>query len=162
MLEAPKAQLTVLGSNSHRSGLTKINALQCIDTRGNALLVLPMSSKDDLPPMAERRPIPRRRVLLGGVTTYENGAYTLNCQIRDLNEKGARIFVSSGQNLPEELYLVITRDHMAHKARLVWRKGDEAGLQFVTSEDIRRITDPDLKYLSRIHSAQNTVCLTWR
>ncbi|HEY2835980.1 MAG TPA: PilZ domain-containing protein [Rhizomicrobium sp.] len=121
-----------------------------------------MSSKDDLPPMAERRPMPRRRVLLGGVAAYEDGAYTLNCQIRDLNEKGARITVSGRQSLPEELYLVIMRDHMAHKARLVWRKGDEAGLQFVTSEDIRRATDPNLKYLSKIHSAQNTVCLTWR
>jgi riboflavin biosynthesis pyrimidine reductase len=113
--------------------------------------------------MAERRqPGPRRRVLLGGVTTYEDGAYTLNCQIRDLNEKGARIVVSSRQSLPEELYLVVTRDHMAHKARLVWRKGDEAGLEFVSSEDIRQITDPSRKYLSRIHSGQNTVCLSWR
>jgi hypothetical protein len=127
-----------------------------------ALSVSSMSNKDDLPPLAERRPSPRRRVLLGGVATYENGAYTLNCQIRDLNEKGARIMVSSKQSLPEELYLVIMRDHMAHKARLVWRKGDEAGLQFITTEDIRRITDPNLKYLSQIHSAQNTVCVTWR
>ena len=106
--------------------------------------------------------MPRRRVLLGGVAAYEDGAYTLNCQIRDLNEKGARITVSSRQSLPEELYLVITRDHMAHRARLVWRKGDEAGVEFITSEDIRRIADPNLKYLSKIHSGQNTVCLTWR
>ena len=60
----------------------------------NGILVLQMNSKDDLPPLAERRPVPRRRVLLGGVATYEDGAYTLNCQIRDLNEKGARIVVS--------------------------------------------------------------------
>ena len=126
------------------------------------MLVLHMSGKDDLPPPAERRPIPRRRVLLGGVATYENGTYTLKCQIRDLNEKGARIVLAAGQNLPDELYLVNMRDNMAHKARLVWRKGNEAGLQFITSEDIRRITDPSLKYLSQIHSGQNTVCLTWR
>ena len=106
--------------------------------------------------------MPRRRVLLGGVATYEDGAYTLKCQIRDLNEKGARIVVSNRQGLPEELYLVIMRDHMAHKARLVWRKGDEAGLQFITSEDIRSITDPSLKYLTKIHAGQNTVCLSWR
>jgi hypothetical protein len=121
-----------------------------------------MSSDDDLPPLAERRPIPRRRVLLGGVATYEEGAYTLKCQIRDLNEKGARIVVSSRQSLPDELYLVITRDHMVHKARLVWRKGDEAGLQFVASLDINSITDPALKYLTRIQSGQNTVTVTWR
>lgn len=121
-----------------------------------------MSGKDDIPPLAERRPVPRRRVLLGGVATHENGAYTLNCQIRDLNDKGARITIPGRQSLPEELYLVITRDQLAHKARVIWRKGDEAGLQFITTEDIRSITDPNLKYLSRILSGQTTACLTWR
>src|SRR5579862_2072011 len=105
-----------------------------------------MKRKDDLPPLAERRPVPRRRVLLGGMATYENGAYTLKCQIRDLNEKGARILVSSRQSLPEELYVIIVRDHMAHRAKVIWRKGEEAGLQFIASEDIRGITDPKLKY----------------
>jgi PilZ domain-containing protein len=129
---------------------------------GNGNLVWPMSSKDDIPPLAERRPTPRRRVLLGGVAAYENGAYTLNCQIRDLNEKGARIVVPGRQSLPEELYLVITRDRVAHKAKVIWRKGDEAGLEFVTTEEIQSITDPSLKYLSKILSGQNTACLTWR
>lgn len=121
-----------------------------------------MSKKDDLPPLAERRPQPRRRVLLGAVAVYQDGVYTLKCQVRDINEKGARILVSSRQSLPEELYLVVMRDHMAHKSRLVWRKGDEAGLEFITSEDIRRITDPSLNYLKNIHAAQNTACLSWR
>jgi hypothetical protein len=121
-----------------------------------------MKNKDDLPPLAERRPVPRRRVLLGGMATYEDGAYSLKCQIRDLNEKGARILVSSRQNLPEELYLIIMRDHMAHKAKVIWRKGEEAGLQFITSEDIRSITDPERKYLSQMHASQNTVRLSWR
>jgi len=126
------------------------------------LFVLAMKSKDDLPPLAERRPLPRRRVLLGGLATYEDGAYSLKCQIRDLNEKGARILVSSRQSLPEELYVIIMRDHMAHRARVIWRKGEEAGLQFITSEDVRTITDPKLKYLSELHASQNTVCLSWR
>ena len=96
------------------------------------------------------------------MATYENGAYSLKCQIRDLNEKGARILVSSRQSLPEELYVIIVRDHMAHRAKVIWRKGEEAGLQFITSEDIRGITDPKLKYLSEMHASQNTVCLSWR
>jgi hypothetical protein len=122
-----------------------------------------MSKNDkDLPPMAERRPAPRRRVLLGGVATYDDGAYTLNCKIRDLNEKGARITASSLQSLPEEFFLVVMRDHMAHKSRLVWRKGDEAGLEFISSQDVRQITDPNLKFLKHIHGAQNTACLSWR
>ena len=116
----------------------------------------------DLPPLAERRPVPRRRVLLGGVATYEDGAYTLKCQIRDLNEKGARITASGAQSLPEEFYLVVMRDHMAHKSRLVWRKGDDMGLEFLSSLDVRQITDPSLKYLKNIHGAQNTACLSWR
>ena len=118
--------------------------------------------KNELPPLAERRPVPRKRVLLGGVAAYENGSYSLKCQIRDLNEKGARITVSSRQALPEELYLIIMRDHLVHKARLIWRKGEQAGLEFLTSEDVRNLSDPGLKYLTRIYEGQNTVCLTWR
>ena len=118
--------------------------------------------KDELPPLAERRPVPRKRVLLGGVAAYENGSYSLKCQIRDLNDKGARITVSSRQALPEELYLIIMRDHLVHKARLIWRKGEQAGLEFLTTEDVRTLSDPGLKYLTRIYEGQNTVCLTWR
>src|ERR1700739_2030148 len=118
-----------------------------------------MKRKDDLPPLAERRPAPRRRVLLGGMATYEDGAYTLKCQIRDLNEKGARILVSSRQSLPEDLYVIITRHHMAHRAKVIWGGGEEAGLQFVTSEDVRSIADPKLKYLSQMHASQDTACL---
>ena len=121
-----------------------------------------MGDKDDLPPLAERRPFPRRRVLLGGVAAYENGSYTVKCQIRDLNAKGARIVVSPQQNLPEDFYLVVMREHMAHRAKVIWRRGDEAGLEFITSEDIRKISDPALKYLSQIYAGQNTVCLTWQ
>ena len=118
--------------------------------------------KDELPPLAERRPVPRKRVLLGGMATYDHGSYSLKCQIRDLNEKGARITVSSRQALPEELYLIIMRDHLVHKARLIWRKGEQAGLKFLTTGDVRNLSDPSLKYLTRIYEGQNTVCLTWR
>ena len=121
-----------------------------------------MNKKDDLPPLAERRPQPRKRVLLGAIATYDEGSYTVKCQIRDLNEKGARIRVSSQQFLPEELYLIVTRDHLAHKSRLVWRRGEEVGLQFLSSEDVHAITDPALKYLARIWAGQDAACLTWR
>jgi PilZ domain len=118
--------------------------------------------KSDLPPMAERRPVPRRRVLLGGLTVHELGRCTVNCQIRDLNENGARIAISRRQNLPQDLYLIITKNHKAYKARLIWRKGDEAGLAFLKCEDLRAISDPALSYLSQILARQNTVCLSWR
>ena len=123
-----------------------------------------MADKDesDLPPMAERRPVARRRVLLGGLTVSDLGRNTVNCQIRDLNENGARIAISPLQNLPQDLYLIITREHKAYRARLIWRKGDEAGLAFLGSEDLHAISDPHLSYLSQILAHQNAVCLSWR
>ena len=116
----------------------------------------------DLPPLAERRPLARKRVLFGGLTVHEQGRCTVNCQIRDLSENGARIAISRRQNLPQDLYLIITRDQKAYKARLIWRRGDEAGLAFLKCEDLGAISDPALSYLSQIAAHQDTACLSWR
>jgi hypothetical protein len=118
--------------------------------------------ESDLPPMAERRPVARRRVLFGGLTVADLGRNTVSCQIRDLNQNGARIAISPLYNLPQDFYLIIARIHKGYKARLIWRKGDEAGLAFLKCEDLRAISDPALSYLSQILARQNTVCLSWR
>jgi hypothetical protein len=116
----------------------------------------------DLPPLAERRPLARKRVLLGGLAVFDLGRNSVDCRIRDLNQNGARIAISRRQILPNDLYLIITRDHKAYKARLIWRRGDEAGLAFLASEDLRTISDPHPPYLSQILARKNTVCLSWR
>ena len=111
------------------------------------------------PPLAERRPMPRRKVLLEGKTVYEFGRSAIPCQIRNLSEQGARIVVSMHHYLPRELELVILRDMRVFKAELIWRIGYEAGLAF-HSFDRLEITQPGLSPSSK-KPAEGSSVLTW-
>lgn len=120
------------------------------------------NEKSDLPPMAERRSRPRKRVLLSGIITYDQGTYALNCRIRDLSETSAKVSLPDSVSLPQEFYFINMKNQTAHKARVVWRKGDEAGLALDSTHDLRNLSDPALAYLAQIWSSRNTVNATWR
>ena len=95
-----------------------------------------MAKKDrqkdsDLPPLAERRPVARRKVLLGGLATDPAGQQTIICQIRDVSPAGARITLAPHHVIPPELLLVTVKDRLARPARLIWRLRDQAGVAFL-------------------------------
>lgn len=123
-----------------------------------------MSDKEkfDPPPLAERRSRPRKKVLFAGVIVYDEGTYVLNCGIRDLSEASVRISLPAGQNLPQDFYFINMKNQTAHKARMVWRKTDEAGLALDSTHDLRNLSDPGLAYLAQIWASRNTVNATWR
>src|ERR1700692_139593 len=54
------------------------------------------------PPPAERRPRSRKRVLLGGIITFADGAHSFDCTFRNLSESGARIVVAKNAQFPSE------------------------------------------------------------
>jgi hypothetical protein len=102
------------------------------------------------PPRVERRPKPRKRVLLGGRIVYANGEHHFDCTIRDLSETGARILIPRGQPIPANVYLIETRDRKVHEASVVWNNGREAGLHFSKSFALAEVVDPKLTYLKRL------------
>jgi hypothetical protein len=102
------------------------------------------------PPLAERRPKPRKRVLFGGRISYFDGAHHFNCSIRDLSDTGARITLQPGQPIPSNVYLIDTRNRIVHESKVVWNSGREAGLTFVKSFAVSTIDDPQLLYLKHL------------
>lgn len=104
----------------------------------------------ELPPPAERRPKSRRRVLLGGLVVYAEGAHSFGCTIRNLTDDGARITLPPKLAVPVDVYLISVRGRVAHEARIVWNNGVEAGLSFVKSFSINDVTDPKLDYLKKL------------
>lgn len=106
--------------------------------------------KSDLPPLADRRPKSRKRVLFGGVVVYGQGAYSCSCKIRDLTTDGARILIPAGQPLPAEIYLINLRSQTGHKANVIWHHGTEAGLAFQSTFNLQSLDDSSLGYLKRI------------
>ena len=105
---------------------------------------------DDVPPPAERRPSPRKRVLLRGVVTYLGGTHSFDCMIRDLSESGARISLSAVQPISSHVYLIDVRGRTAYEATVVWNKGMQLGLKFLKTLPLANVTDPELAYLAKL------------
>jgi hypothetical protein len=63
-------------------------------------------ARHDPPPIAERRPKTRKRVLLTGIIAYGEGAHSFHCTIRTLSETGARLAVTGSMLLPADFYLI--------------------------------------------------------
>src|SRR5690348_3618271 len=89
----------------------------------------PLGNDDrhDLPPIAERRPKTRKRVLLSGIIAYSDGAHSFHCTIRNLSESGARLAVTNNALFPSDFYLINIRDRVAYDAKLVWNRSSEIG-----------------------------------
>jgi hypothetical protein len=108
----------------------------------------------DLPPMAERRPKMRKRVLLTGIIAYDEGAHSFHCTIRNLSESGARLAVTDNALFPSDFYLINVRDRVAYDAKLVWNKRSEIGVTFKATIPLASITDPALAFLKRLWLAK--------
>ena len=102
------------------------------------------------PPPAERRPKARQRVLLSGIVTHSDGAYSFDCSFRNLSETGARLAVPKNAQFPSEFFLINMRDRVAYDCKVVWNKGGEVGVTFKATVSLSAVTDPALAYLKKL------------
>jgi hypothetical protein len=110
-------------------------------------------NEPELPPIADGRRSPRKRVLLGGKIVYNEGSYTYDCRIRDLSEGGARVVIAAGLIIPTHVVLIDTRSGVAYESEVVWMKAPEFGLRFLATHSIRGVLPPQLQYLKRYNTA---------
>ena len=87
--------------------------------------------------MQDRRQSVRDNVLCGGITRAGESSATIDCVTRNFSERSACIEFDSGDRLPEELNLTITRNRRSFLARIIWREANRLGLAVRTI-----ITDP--------------------
>jgi hypothetical protein len=78
--------------------------------------------------MDERRKEPRSRSLLSGVISFNEGRSSTGCAVRNLSEHGAMVVHSELFRMPGEFALAIPHRDEKHHARMIWRKGETAGL----------------------------------
>jgi hypothetical protein len=55
----------------------------------------------------------------------------IDCVARDLTNSGAGLQVPSTNELPESLDLTLDTGHTIRRCRLVWRKSNKAGVEFL-------------------------------
>ena len=69
--------------------------------------------------------------------TYKRGRINaerlpgMDCLIRDLSEKGARLEIDSALVAVDDFDLVILPEYLNRKCRVVWRKPKSIGVRFV-------------------------------
>jgi hypothetical protein len=95
----------------------------------------------------DRRRWPRKRVVLRGKVVYNEGAYTADCLIRNLSDRGAYITVDRGVSIPTHVYLIDIRAGLAHAAEVASIRTNAFGLHFLRTLDLSSLSDPTLKYL---------------
>jgi hypothetical protein len=81
--------------------------------------------KSELAPRASRP-----RVLNGGKLVLNDGKGVIDCVVRDMNEKGAKVRLTDATVLPENVELLVSKNQMLYPAEVRWNRNSEAGLQF--------------------------------
>jgi hypothetical protein len=102
------------------------------------------------PTTAEHRRAARHRVLLSGVVAHGPAGMTLDCAVRDLSETGARIRLTSPEDIWPPVALLILKTDKAYEAQIAWRHDNEVGLNFTGPLNVEQPTTELEKTLRRL------------
>ena len=91
--------------------------------------------------MAERRNSARQRSFLRGRIQLNNGQIALDCLIRDLSGRGARLIFPEMPTIPDVVELHIPQKEQTLRAHVQWRHGDEVGVTFAANAAAAEATD---------------------
>jgi hypothetical protein len=126
------------------------------------LEVMPMSSpvansSSSDAPRDERR-TPRERTFLPARIAFgDGGALSTQCTVTHLSSTGARLIVPASISLPDRFDIAIPQRGLDSRARLVWRKDDQAGVEFEQRDEPKLDMPPeDLQARIRDLEAINT------
>ena len=114
------------------------------------------SAIEGAPPLAHAYRPPRTRTCLGGKLVYgeaafvTNDAFTLDCAIHDISEGGAKVTVKQFQSVPLDLYLIVVKFRIAHRARVVWQNFPARGLRFSKSYFLSAKLPEEINFLRHI------------
>ena len=80
--------------------------------------------------MQDRRRLGRSRVLKSAKLVVGTSS-VVDCVVRNLTNTGARIAIPNTTRLPEDLVLTFDGGRSMRPCRLIWRRLDETGVEFV-------------------------------
>jgi hypothetical protein len=81
--------------------------------------------------MDERRKVvPRARALKTGRIIFNKRSSTIDCTVRNLTVRGAKLLVGSQVGVPERFDLAIVPDGGSRPCKVIWRKDGEIGVEF--------------------------------
>jgi hypothetical protein len=95
----------------------------------------------------------RARSLMTGKLIVGDCQMSIDCVIRNLSSRGARVSVPRSIHLPSEIGLLIVREGRYCDAAVAWRNGDLTGLTFRTRHNLKKDTDPSRRGVRALWSA---------
>ena len=100
-----------------------------------------------------RRTDVRARSLMSGKVIVGDCQMSIDCVIRNLSSRGARVTLPRSIDLPASIGLLILREGLFCEATVAWRNGDQTGLAFRARHDLRKDTDPSRRGIRALWSA---------
>lgn len=83
-------------------------------------------------PQTDNRAAQRRTTLKGGKIVFNAGRSTIDCTVRNMSSKGAKLQVASVVGIPETFDLVLA-SNSRQACRVKWRTLKELGVEFATT-----------------------------
>jgi len=83
------------------------------------------------PSEPERRQHPRMPTYLGAQITTDHKLVAIDCVVRNMSGKGAKLLVPSTTLIPDEFVLQITSRETAYRVRPRWRRHRALGVEVV-------------------------------
>jgi len=63
-----------------------------------------------------------------------DGTWSLNAQLQDISDSGAKLHIDAESVRNEEFFLMITPDgKVSRRAKMVWRDGSNIGIRFMAA-----------------------------
>ena len=82
-------------------------------------------------PHPDNRQSQRRSTLKGGRIVFNAGRSTIDCTVRNLSSRGAKLQVTSVIGIPDTFDLLL-EGHARQPCRVAWRSLKELGVSFTT------------------------------
>ncbi len=82
--------------------------------------------------MEARRKFVRHRTLKGGRVCFNNGSTFMDCLIRDISERGAKLCLPSVAGIPSEFVLAFDDGRPSRQCFAKWRRPNALGVEFLS------------------------------
>jgi len=102
------------------------------------------ANENNMRPQGERRRALRQRVLLRGRILSTRSPVTGDCTIRNLSSQGALVALNP-EAVSADPVLIVLRDGVAYESRIAWQSAVNAGVQFLSTVDLRGALPPRLQ-----------------
>jgi hypothetical protein len=80
--------------------------------------------------MRDRRISTRQKSFLQGRIYFNNRRVSVDCLVRDVSDKGAKLVFSDVVTVPDIMELYLSNKEEVRRAKVQWRHGSEVGVAF--------------------------------